>query len=213
MTTTYMLLALPTPSTTIGPDWAQQLITALEAIDAHDHSSDKGTKVTPAGILINADLDFDNNKVTALKGADLQSQASTTSVAGQIYRVGNSLYFNNSSGTPIQITSGTSVNAPGSGSWNVTTPGSYPYTVVTGDAQRMILVDSSGGARTINLLAATNVVACIIKDQDGQAQTNNITISPNGTDTIDGTNADITITDNYGAVGLISDGTSAWYRF
>ena len=59
-----MLLDLPTVSTTLGPEWATMLNTLLELVDEHDHSTDKGSNVTPAGILINATLSFVNQMLT-----------------------------------------------------------------------------------------------------------------------------------------------------
>ncbi len=50
-----------------------------------------------------------------------------------------------------------------------------------------------------------------VKDITGTAATNNITVTPNGTDTIDGVNASITINENAAARMLISDGAAAWY--
>ena len=58
MATPLMGLDLPTPTVTLGPAWATQLNAALEVVDAHDHSTGKGTKVPTGGLNINADLDF-----------------------------------------------------------------------------------------------------------------------------------------------------------
>jgi hypothetical protein len=48
----------------------------------------------------------------------------------------------------------------------------------------------------------------IIKDESGAANTNNITITPNGTNTIDG-QASVTIAINYGSLSLLWQG-SRW---
>lgn len=66
---------------------------------------------------------------------------------------------------------------------NITTPGAYPYTVLATDL--LVLVDSAGGARTINLPAASSKFAVYIKDAAGNAAANNITITPNGAEKID----------------------------
>jgi len=68
----------------------------------------------------------------------------------------------------------------------ITTPGAYPYSVL--DTDYMILVDSAGGARTINLPNTTTTgKVFIIKDDTGNGLTNNITITtPGGVVTIDG---------------------------
>lgn len=61
-TTPHMNLDLPTVSTTIGPDWAQQLNEAIGSdgtgIDGHDHSSGKGVPITPAGMDVTDDIDM-----------------------------------------------------------------------------------------------------------------------------------------------------------
>ena len=51
----------------------------------------------------------------------------------------------------------------------------------------------------------------IIKDVGGSANTNNITIATEGSETIDGS-ASSTISSNYGVVRLFSDGTN-WFTF
>lgn len=213
MATQYMSLDLPTVSVTLGPAWATALNAALTLIDSHDHSDGKGALVTPAGMNINANLDFNQYNATDLTSVRLYPQSATLVGASDLrclYAVGGNLYFNNAAGVAVQITSGTTVNSSGSGAWDVTTPGAYPYTIVSGDAQRVILVDTSA-ARTLNLPAATTTMYCIVKDAEGTAQTNNITVAPDGTDTIEGSTDDFIINENFGARGFISDGVSAWY--
>lgn len=209
-----MSLDLPTVSVTLGPAWATALNAALTAIDLHDHSEGKGTRITSAGININDDLDFADFYLTSVGSLRMTSLGAALASSEDIncfYVVNGNLYFNNNAGVGVQVTSGSSVNAPGSGEWDTTTPGAYPYTVVTGDAQRVILVDT-GSARTINLPAATTVMFCIIKDKTGTCQTNNITVTPDGTDSIDGATGNLLIRSNFASVGFISDGVSAWYQ-
>jgi microcystin-dependent protein len=111
MPTTYMNLTLPTPSVTEGPEYAEQNNTALETIDEHDHSPGKGTPVPSAGIEIDADLDFNDNKLTAVKAVNFEDQAANLSAANvqSLHAVDGDLWFNNSSGTPVQITQGSSI--------------------------------------------------------------------------------------------------------
>ncbi len=63
---------------------------------------------------------------------------------------------------------------------------SSPYTVVLTD--RLLLVDTSGGAITINMMAggARNGIPIEIKDSTGNAAANPITVTPFGAETIDG---------------------------
>lgn len=211
MTTTNMQLVLATVSQTLGPEWAQLINAAFELVDAHDHSSGKGIKVTPSGININSTLDFQNNKAASISAAGLQSlSAADTAQTGTLQRIGTNLWWINSGGSAVQLTSGASVVSTGSGALSVDVPASYPYTVTTGDSETVLIIDTTS-ARTINLPAAVNAMYVILKDGDGSAQTNNITVAPDGTDLIDGSNSDYIIDYNNASVGLISDGVSKWY--
>lgn len=61
-----------------------------------------------------------------------------------------------------------------------------PYTVLSTDT--VLYVDTSGGAVTINLQAAAARlgVPLVVKDITGNANANNVTLTPNGVETIDG---------------------------
>ncbi|QNN23307.1 hypothetical protein HED60_13825 [Planctomycetales bacterium ZRK34] len=67
-------------------------------------------------------------------------------------------------------------------------------------------VDTSSGAITVNLPASTSGKVIVVKDEGGNAGTNNITV----VGTIDG-GTNHTINVNYGTVSLIGDG-SAWFK-
>lgn len=210
-TTDNMELELPTVSSTPGPTWASMLNTLLQLIDEHDHSTDKGAKVTPAGILINAALDFVNNKLNNAASLGLYDKAAADSAhLGSLQRIGGNLYWITPAAASVQITSGSSIVSSGSGALSVSTPGAYPYSIVTGDTSTVLLIDCSA-ARTLTLPAASNAMYVYIKDATGQAQTYNITVTPDGTDLIDGSNSNYTIDWNSANVGLISDGVSKWY--
>lgn len=113
MPTTNMALTLPTVLVTLGPTYATLINTALTTIDEHDHASGRGVRITPAGMNINSDLDFGSNYAKALKASRYSSQvAALASVndVNQVYVVNGNLFFNNASGTAVQITSGTGLN-------------------------------------------------------------------------------------------------------
>lgn len=211
-TTTYMLLVIPDVSSTIGPDWATLLNEALQRIDQHDHSTDNGTQINLSAINVNTDFDLNNYSLENVNAAFLKDQAASlaSSNVGCLYRVGSNLYYNNGSGTAVQITSGASVNASGSGVIEASIISSYPYTILTGDAQKVLIIDTTS-ARTLTLPAATNSMFVMIKDGNGSAQTNNITITPDGTDAIDGVSSSYLMKSNYQSIGLVSDGVSNWY--
>ena len=111
----------------------------------------------------------------------------------------------------MQITAGTGL--ANTGLITTLTPGAYPYTLLAADSATVVLVDTSS-ARTINLPAASGgEYYYFIKDATGSAQTNNITITPNGSDEIENVNASYLIDWNNGSLGMISDGTSKWAIF
>ena len=79
------------------------------------------------------------------------------------------------------------------------------------DPRIIYLCDSSSNAITINLPAASDSDDRIfyIKDKGGAAGTNNITIDPNGSETIDGA-LTLVINSNYGNVQIVCDGSN-WF--
>jgi hypothetical protein len=86
---------------------------------------------------------------------------------------------------------------------------SSPYAVAARDC---LLSVSTAAARTINLPAASGKQRLlVIKDAVGAgAAVNNITVTPNGGDTIDQVAASLTVNTTRAAVRLYSDGTSNW---
>lgn len=73
-----------------------------------------------------------------------------------------------------------------------------------------VRVVGAAGAKTVNLPALSGVktgTRVIVKDSAGNAASGTITITPNGTDTIDGA-ASATITTNYGVVRLFATGSA-----
>lgn len=85
-------------------------------------------------------------------------------------------------------------------------------TISSSDAFAIYLVDTTS-SRTINLPTATSVGTrrYIFKDITGTAETNNISIVPNGTDQIEGINTTKIIQTNFGTLTLVSDGSSKWW--
>jgi hypothetical protein len=93
-----------------------------------------------------------------------------------------------------------------------TTSKSANYTVTESDRDKLILVDASGGAVTISLLAAAtagNGFRVVIKKTDNSANT--VTIDGNGSETIDGNTTSV-LSSQYDSDNLISDGSN-WYAF
>ena len=215
-TTPNMLLDLPVVSTTVGPDWANDINAALAVVDTHDHSSDKGVKVTPAGLDINADLDISNQVFYNFQSIKFQEQPASltgSSNANALYSVLGDLYYTTGSGTAIQITSGGALaTSPGSASSFETTAVASNLTIGSSDTYVYLIVDTTV-SRTITLPLAANVSdgrIYIIKDSSGSSETYNITINTQGSDTIDGSSSQ-TLDSNYGTWMIVGDGTSSWY--
>ena len=87
------------------------------------------------------------------------------------------------------------------------------YTVTNSDYY--IGIGSGSGAIKLTLPAAstcTDGQTFVVKDEYGHAQTNNITVSGAGTDTIDGQNTAV-LQSNYAAVSLYCNGSGSFYIF
>ena len=107
-------IAKPAVGVTAGPTWATDLNTTIDAVDGHDHSTNKGVRITPAAINVNSAFEYNSNDITELKTLSFDTAtASTTSYS--IYQASGNLYWRNGSGTAVQITTGSTVNA-GAGS-------------------------------------------------------------------------------------------------
>lgn len=127
-TTPNMSLVVPEVLVTTGPQYAQQINDALDVIDAHDHSSGKGVRVTPSGLNINIDLPFGNNQATNVKAVQLSQQTSVLTNAA-IYNKGGDLYYRRGDGTEVRITTAAGVNVSGVGGiTGLTNPAAATYT-------------------------------------------------------------------------------------
>ena len=116
-----------TVSVTAGPTWATNLNTSIDAIDNHDHTTNKGVRITPAAMNINAALEFNGNNALELKQIALENQGSQpTDQSRSLYAYGGELYYRDPSGNQVQLTTGGSVNAGGSIS-NLSSPAAANY--------------------------------------------------------------------------------------
>jgi hypothetical protein len=210
-----MLLVLPTVSQRLGPQWAEDLNDAFSLIDEHDHTSGKGNLVPTAGLNINADLSLNSNDLKDIRSLKLNNSVSTlpSDDVRSLYASGGNLYYNNNSGTAIQLTTGASINT-GALAVNVwsTQELAGNLTIAGGDSFVFIDVDTSA-PRSITLPAASAVTAgryYVIKDKTSTAATNNITIYPDGSDTIDTAASTLILSTNNASLILISDGVDSW---
>lgn len=77
-------------------------------------------------------------------------------------------------------------------------------------ANSIYLVDTSGGPVTVTLPAPASSARVVIKDSTGSSNSNNITISPNAAEEIDGIAGNRIVDSNWDATVLVSDGTD-WF--
>lgn len=111
-TTPNMNLVVPGVGSTVGPDYATNINDDLSRIDQHDHSAGNGVQITPDGLNINDDLAINSHNLNSVRAMRVDSQNSALVLAADIrciYSVSGDLYYNNSSGTAVQITSGGSI--------------------------------------------------------------------------------------------------------
>jgi hypothetical protein len=213
MATTYMNLTLTTVSVTAGPTYGTQIGTAITTIDSHDHTSGKGTRVPTAGITVDATLAMNGVGLSTAKSVAFTAQAVALTDTYRIWaKTDGNLWYTNSSGTPVQITSGGTLNTAALIT-SVYTQLALAGNLVIGasDTYTHYLV-SSAAARAITLPAASAVTAgrfYNFSDSTGGAATYNITISRAGADTIEGATSYV-INTAYETVMLVSDGTSKW---
>jgi hypothetical protein len=111
MTTPNMGLALPTPGGDIGT-WDDELNTALDLVDAHDHSAGKGVPIGVAGLNIGADLPLNGNSLVGIRSLDLDEVAALASGARRLFvsSADHELYYRTAAGVNVKLTNGASLN-------------------------------------------------------------------------------------------------------
>ena len=219
MVTPNMNMDLPVVLVTTDPAWATKLNAALtDQIDTHDHTDGKGVQVPTAGLNINADLSFNSNDAIDLRSILLNNNVSTlpSSDVRALYVSGGNLYYNNNSGTAIQLTTGSSLNtgALALNVWSHQVVNSN--LIIPSNASYIYLSVDTSSARTITLPAANAVTAgrfFIIKDTTGNALTNNISVTPAGSDTMDTSASSYALNYTFGSVMCVSDGINNWQLF
>ena len=226
-TTTFMNLVLPTPGERLGPTWATDINTALSRIDEHDHSA-IGKSLGVAALTIDADLDFSpgtsdfattNKKYSGF--VNNVSALAAASFPASVYVAEGNLFYNNSTGSRIQLTDGAALSSTGVSAIQFAkfadtisggTSGT-PEDITETDNASYYVCDASTAAVHVRLPAASTSAAgrfYIIKDISGAASTNNITVHITGTDTVDGASSHV-IASNFGSATFISRGNSVAY--
>ncbi len=108
-----MNLPVPVPGQEPGPDWANDIVADMYAIDSHDHTSGKGVPITPDGLDINSDLPLNDNDLTTARTVRFYPQSAPITASspdlGCLYESGVDLYYNDGAGNQVRITQGGNV--------------------------------------------------------------------------------------------------------
>lgn len=109
-----MPLIVPTPGGSSGA-WSQLLNAALLAIDTHRHEGvgTGGAKIHPASMDVDDDLSFSSHSATNLRSAAFSSGQAVTGARKLYVGADGNLYWNNGTGTAIQVTDGNDLNVGG----------------------------------------------------------------------------------------------------
>lgn len=116
-----MQLVLPVVLGEVGPLWASELNTALgTTVDAHDHTTGKGVKVPSAGININADLSYAGfgpiaQSYSRFSAIAKPAGAKTVTVFAAVQSGRTELFYEDSTGADVQLTSGGTITPNGTG--------------------------------------------------------------------------------------------------
>ena len=204
----------------IGYDYATLVSDALTVLAGLTHTGapTDGKQIPTAGMNINANLSFNNLDATNVNAVRFTNNTATlisSSDINEFYVVNGNVYFNNAAGTPVQITSGSSIYNPTSilNLAYASTSVSSNHTILPADPYSFYNINT-GSTLTITLPAAVSTAIgtyYIFKDSTGGASVHNVTInkSTGSSDTIDGY-ASYTINTNYGCIVMVCDGTSKW---
>lgn len=195
-------------------EWGTELNTAINAIDAQAYS--QNNPVTPLGMDINRDLSLQGNNLNQVRAVRMNNQTAAEAGPGDvlsIYPISGDLWYNNAAGVPVRLTNGTSIasNATASTIFPQTSASSS-FTILSSASYIQVLVNTSTVPCTVNLPSASAVGAgryFIITDVSNNAATNNITISPNGSDTINKTSSVIFSWNNESAF-FTPDSSANW---
>jgi microcystin-dependent protein len=165
-----MNLALPIPTVTDGPQYAQDITNNFSIIDNHDHTSGSGAQIPFNALTANQDLDLDDFGLTSASSLNLTNQVVSPSLSGSIYMSGNNLYFRDGTGAyNVQITNGNILNISGN----------YGFTGLPSGTASAAFLPGSGTFRlqsSTDTGAKLDVGPVIIRKQT--ALSNSITLVP-----------------------------------
>ena len=160
---------------------------------------DSGDSVSvTAGVPVTVNGDLKSNALKATDGGSIISQSGTTITLG-------------ASGDTVSLASGASQSGfgrAGSVDWQTGSIKTATFTAADGEGY---FCNTSGGAFTVNLPAGAAGAIVAINDYAQTAATNNITISANGSEKIEGsTENHLIVTNGVTATLVYVDGTRGW---
>lgn len=214
-----MGLVIPTVSQEPGPQYATEINNDLSIIDAHGHTGEAGDgkQIVSAAINVNDDISFNEHNLEdlrALRFADQNTAVGSPSDVACAYVLEGDLWFNNGSGSAVQITTGTAVDTSSSNTILALQEVAGSIAISALSVNVFFDVDTTA-ARTITLPLANAVSKgrwFIIADKTGTSAAFPITIQRAGSDSINGATS-FTINSAFGSAILVSDGVSAWRVF
>jgi len=147
---------------------------------------------------------------TTISGTVVKSNTLQASDAGNIINQSGTTITLGASGDTINLASGASQSGfgrTGTVDW-ITTPKTATFTAVSGEGY---FCNTSGGAFTVNLPAGVAGAIISVADYAATWQTSNLTVSPNGTEKIGGTNVDVNLdTEGQSVTFVYVDATQGW---
>jgi hypothetical protein len=160
---------------------------------------DAGDSVTvTAGVPVTVNGDLKSNALKAVDGGSIISQCGTNITLG-------------ASGDTINLAAGasqTGFGRTGTVDWQTGSIKTATFTAANGEGY---FANTSGGAFTMNLPAGSAGAIVSVVDYTNTFQTNNLTISPNGSEKIGGVQADaILSTEGQSVTFVYIDGTEGW---
>lgn len=115
MQSSSMNLPIPVVGQEAGPQYAIDVNNCFTLVDGHDHSPGRGVPITPAGMNINANLNFNDNAAINLNYTAFLPGASPSSAFESLSSAPvssiNELFYTDNNGTVTQITANGVVNA------------------------------------------------------------------------------------------------------
>jgi len=147
---------------------------------------------------------------TTITGSVVKANNIQASDAGNIISQSGTTITLGASGDTISLASGasqTGFGRTGTVDW-ITTPKTATFSAVSGEGY---FCNTSGGAFTVNLPAGSAGAIVSLADYAATWLTNNVTVSPNGTDKIGSVNASVTLNTEGQSVTLVYvDSTQGW---